>query len=69
MLFRPYAVAAAIVEPDPINFSVQWITKDLSYAKELAGNTSVPLLDEVLTKYEELLHRGKGDADWTTINK
>lgn len=57
------------VEPDPINFSVQWITKDLRYAKELADTTDTPLLDDVLKKYEQLLAAGLAEADWTAINK
>ena len=56
-------------EPDPINFSVDWITKDLRYAKDLAGNLDTQLLDDVLKKYEVVLLGGKGGADWTAVNK
>lgn len=56
------------VKPDPINFSVEWITKDLRYAKELADSLDTSLLDDVLMKYEAVLSGGHGDADWTAVN-
>ncbi len=55
-------------KPTPINFSVQWIMKDLGYAKALAANLSTPLLDETMHKYQEAIQRGLQDEDWTAIN-
>jgi 3-hydroxyisobutyrate dehydrogenase len=56
-------------EPHPINFSVEWITKDLTYAKKFAKTLTTPLLDDVLKKYSEAV-KGKWDQkDWTTITK
>lgn len=59
-------------QPDPINFSVEWITKDLRYAKEMAdavGSVATPLLEDTLQRYQEAVEKGKGEEDWTTITK
>lgn len=56
-------------EPDPINFSVQWIAKDLKYAKQLAGDLDTPALDDVLKKFQQALDKGLGEKDWTVITK
>lgn len=56
-------------QPDPITFSVEWITKDLRYAKELADDMDTPLLEDVLKKYRNALDDGKGRTDWTNINE
>lgn len=56
-------------EPDPINFSVEWIEKDLKYAKEMAAGADLPLLDQALSQYEEAIKKGFAQSDWTKINK
>lgn len=56
-------------QPDPITFSVEWITKDLSYAKEFAEGMDTPLLDDVLKKYRAAIDSGKAQTDWTNINE
>lgn len=56
-------------EPDPINFSVAWIAKDLRYAKEMAAGGEYPFLDFALRRYEEAIREGKSDSDWTAITK
>jgi len=56
-------------EPNPINFSVNWITKDLKYVKKLANGLETPLLDDTLEKYEDALKKDLGNDDWTAINK
>ena len=56
-------------QPDPLTFSVEWITKDLGYAKEFADSLNTPLLDDVLAKYRAALESGKGQTDWTNINE
>lgn len=55
--------------PDPINFSTQWIAKDLAYAKEMATSLRIdtPLLDEALKKYLEAIEKGMGNEDWTAV--
>lgn len=56
-------------EPSPINFSVEWITKDLTYAKQAATGLNTPLLNETLTRYRHAIKQGLDQADWTAINK
>jgi 3-hydroxyisobutyrate dehydrogenase-like beta-hydroxyacid dehydrogenase len=56
-------------EPNPINFSVDWINKDLNYAKKSAGKIATPLLDLTITKYSQAIKQGRGQADWTDINR
>ena len=55
--------------PNPINFSVKWIAKDLGYAKQFADKEQLPLLDDVLEKYQNAIKSGLGDEDWTAINR
>lgn len=55
--------------PNPINFSVEWITKDLIYAKNLTKGMDTPLLDEVLAKYKKAMKKGFNKKDWTFVNK
>jgi 3-hydroxyisobutyrate dehydrogenase-like beta-hydroxyacid dehydrogenase len=56
-------------EPNPINFSVEWITKDLTYAKQLAKGIKSPFLDESLKKYKNAIKKNLGREDWTVVNK
>lgn len=56
-------------DPDPINFSIEWITKDLSYAKKLTKGMDTPLLDEVLKKYKKAMKKGFAKKDWASVNK
>ena len=55
--------------PDPINFSVAWIAKDLGYAKVFAEDLNLPLLDDALEKYQKALAQGLGEKDFTEVNK
>ena len=54
-------------QPDPIGFSIEWIAKDLGYAKDFAGQLDTPLLDDVLSEYRARLTAGAGDTDWTNV--
>lgn len=56
-------------EPNPINFSVEWITKDLIYAKQLTKGLKSPLLDESLKKYRNAIKKNLGQKDWTVVNR
>lgn len=56
-------------QPDPITFSIEWLTKDLSYAKKFADSLETPMLDHVLYEYKKALDSGKGQTDWTNINE
>ncbi|MEO6508688.1 MAG: NAD(P)-dependent oxidoreductase [Patescibacteria group bacterium] len=72
---RPGGVSTGIAwrdyhkEPNPINFSVEWITKDITYAKQSAKKTKTPLLDETLSKYKKAIAKKMNNKDWTTVNK
>lgn len=56
-------------QPHPITFSVEWITKDLGYAKELADSLDTPLLSDVLKKYRAAMDAGLAQTDWTNVNE
>jgi len=56
------------MQPEPINFSVDWIAKDLKYAKQAAAKTATPLLNQTLEKYNKAQEKGLGQKDWTVIN-
>ena len=56
-------------QPDPITFSVKWITKDLQYAKKFKGDLPTPLLEDALQAFEAALNDGRGDKDWTNVNE
>lgn len=56
-------------QPDPITFSVEWITKDLGYAKEFANDLDTPLLDDILKKYRAAMDAGLAQTDWTNVNE
>jgi 3-hydroxyisobutyrate dehydrogenase-like beta-hydroxyacid dehydrogenase len=56
-------------QPDPLTFSVEWITKDLDYAKQFADSLDAPLLDDVLAKYHAAIDAGKAQTDWTNVNE
>lgn len=72
---RPGGVSTTIAhdcyknQPDPISFSVKWITKDLGYAQELAANLPTPLLDSAFGIFNTALENNLGEADWTTVNE
>ncbi|HYD35854.1 MAG TPA: NAD(P)-dependent oxidoreductase [Vitreimonas sp.] len=55
-------------EPDPITFSIEWITKDLTYVKQLAKDLDIKFLDEVLAEYKKVLQKGHAKKDWMSVN-
>jgi 3-hydroxyisobutyrate dehydrogenase len=55
--------------PDPINFSLELIEKDLRYAKMFASKIDTPILDEALSKFRQALEKGYGKEDLTIITK
>lgn len=55
-------------EPHPINFSVEWIAKDLGYATELGKSLDLPLLHNTLAKFTSAIEQGHAQDDWTKIN-
>lgn len=56
-------------QPDPITFALEWLTKDLVYAKDFAGKLDTPLLDDVLKKYRAAMETGLAQTDWTNVNE
>lgn len=74
LAYRPGGVITEISkktyfeDPDPITFSIEWITKDLSYAKEFADKIDANVLDAVLARYQEAMKKGYSDKDWASIN-
>ncbi len=64
LAWRDYQVA-----PEPINFSVEWIAKDLGYAAGMAEGVVHPLLDDVRKQYSAAIEQGFDQEDWTKINK
>lgn len=54
-------------EPNPTTFSIEWITKDLSYAKQLAADLDIALLDDVLAEYQKAMTKGHAKKDWTWV--
>lgn len=75
MADRPGGVVTGIArntyhnQPESTTFAIEWITKDLDYAKKFAGTVNTPLLDGVLAEYRAALDAGKGQTDWTNINE
>ena len=74
LIDRPGGVITALAwqdyqsEPNPINFSIEWITKDLTYAKQSTKNLDLPLLEAVLKQYQRAVKKGLGKKDWARIN-
>jgi 3-hydroxyisobutyrate dehydrogenase-like beta-hydroxyacid dehydrogenase len=54
-------------KPNPINFSIDWIAKDLTYARRFAQKLELPLLDAALAQYQALAEQGHGKEDWARI--
>ncbi len=72
---KPGGVVTAVAErtyfqdPYPITFSIDWIIKDLMYAKKFAKRLDVSLLDDVLKKYKKAADHGFANRDWASINR
>ena len=62
------AQKAYFQEPDPTTFSIDWITKDLQYAKVMAKNLDIPLLENILSIYQDAQGKGYGKKDWASVN-
>lgn len=56
-------------DPDPITFSIEWITKDVTYAKKFADGLNVSVLDAVLAEYKKAIKDGFADKDWASVNR
>lgn len=51
----------------PLTFSVDWITKDLEYARKMAEDLQVPLAADVLDAFHRAQAAGLGAADWANV--
>ena len=56
-------------DPDPVTFSIEWLTKDLIYAKKFAKNLDTKVLDVVLENYQKAIKEGFSHKDWASVNK
>lgn len=56
-------------DPDPITFSIEWIIKDLTYAKKFSKGLNITLLDDVLSVYEQAKKKGFAGKDWARITQ
>lgn len=60
-------------EPNPINFSVEWISKDLTYAEKLirenAEGLDPQMLNVTLAKFKQAIKTGWDQKDWTSVTK
>lgn len=65
------ASTAYFADPVPVTFSIEWITKDLSYAKKFARSmgSDASVLELVLKEYKKVLKAGHSGEDWASVNK
>lgn len=63
------AAEAFFADPVPMTFSIEWITKDLTYAKKFTQDLDVEMLDLVLKEYQQAMKSGHKDEDWASVNK
>lgn len=63
------AATAYPLEEIPLTFSIDWITKDLEYAKKMAFDVDTAIIDNVLAKFKATQASGHGNEDWAYVNK
>lgn len=63
------AKKAYFKNPPPLTFSIENITKDLTYAKKLAKGLDLGFLDDVLSLYKKGVKKNMSNEDWAAINK
>ncbi|MEU4726206.1 NAD(P)-dependent oxidoreductase [Nonomuraea dietziae] len=63
------AWSSLLTPPEPINFSAEWAAKDLSYARRMDGAAHRPILDAVLSLFSRALDEGRGQEDWSIVNR
>lgn len=63
------AQKAYFENPPALTFSIENITKDLTYAKKLAKNLNLGLLDKTLSLYRKGVKKNISKEDWAAINK
>jgi 3-hydroxyisobutyrate dehydrogenase-like beta-hydroxyacid dehydrogenase len=53
--------------PEPINFAVELIAKDETYALRNIDSAQTPLVASTLEQYKQAIAQGHGNDDWTYI--
>ena len=53
--------------PEPINFAVELIAKDETYALRNIDSAQTPLIASTLEQYKQAIAQGHGNDDWTYI--
>lgn len=53
-------------QPEPVTFSVEWITKDLTYLQQMHPSA---LTNELIDSYMKLIDAGKAGSDWTEVTR
>ena len=60
---------AAYAKKDiPLTFSIDWMSKDLEYARRMAPDIKLPIFVEVLKEFKYAQSMGYGKSDWASIN-
>lgn len=71
---RPGGISTQIAQkayfenPPALTFSIENITKDLTYAKKLAKGLGLELLDKTHALYKKGVKKKMSQSDWTAIN-
>ena len=63
------AQKAYFQNPPPLTFSIENITKDLTYAKKLAKGLNLEFLDKTLALYKKAVKKKMSQKDWAAINE
>lgn len=67
-IVAPVASEAYFNPPKKPSFSIEWITKDIKYAKKFAQGLDVSLLNTTLNEYKKAVKKGLKDKDWSWVN-
>ena len=63
------AWAAYQVDPIPLTFSVDWITKDLQYAQQMNDKKDSVIFSDTLSTFQKAQTTGLGTEDWAVVAK
>jgi 3-hydroxyisobutyrate dehydrogenase-like beta-hydroxyacid dehydrogenase len=55
-----------MTQPDPVTFSVEWITKDLRYLQQIHPSA---LTNELINSYQKMIDAGMAQSDWVEITR
>jgi 3-hydroxyisobutyrate dehydrogenase-like beta-hydroxyacid dehydrogenase len=54
---------------DSVAFSAEWAHKDLTYAARMAASSAHPFLDAVHAAFRATVESGRGQEDWSVVNR